>query len=104
MRPVTALRSTVKVDSETHTVYVDEHLEDLEGVDELRAELSEHQPRFVIYSCKIEHSDGRVSYPMVFIFSTPKGATGEDLSGRGRARRRGRSVGGGRTYRLFGRN
>ena len=83
---VTVLHSSVKVDSETHTVYVDEHLEDLDGVDELRAELSEHQPRFVIYSCKIEHSDGRISYPMVFIFSTPKGATRGDLSSQGRAR------------------
>ena len=64
---------TVKVDSESHTVYVDDELDDVEGVDELRAELPEHQPRFVIYSCRMEHSDGRVSFPMVFIFSTPKG-------------------------------
>ena len=73
-------RRPVKVDSESHTVYVDEELEDVEGVDELRAELPEHQPRFVIYSCRMEHSDGRVSYPMVFIFSTPKG---ESLGGQG---------------------
>lgn len=64
----------LKVDNETHTVYVDEELDDLESVDELRAELPEHQPRFVIYSCKMEHSDGRVSFPMVFIFSTPQDA------------------------------
>ncbi|KAF0292078.1 Glia maturation factor beta [Amphibalanus amphitrite] len=64
----------LKVDSESHTVFVDEELDDLAGLEELRAELPEHQPRFVIYSCRLEHTDGRVSYPMIFIFSTPKDA------------------------------
>ncbi|XP_037087448.1 glia maturation factor beta-like [Pollicipes pollicipes] len=64
----------LKVDPESHMVYVDEELNDVQDVDELRAELPEHQPRFIIYSCRMDHSDGRVSYPMVFIFSTPKDA------------------------------
>ena len=31
-----------------------------------------HLARFVVYTCKLENSDGRLSYPMVFIFSSPK--------------------------------
>lgn len=42
-------------------------------VDELREELPEHQPRFVVFSFKLDHGDGRISYPMCFIFSSPKG-------------------------------
>jgi len=64
----------LKVDPDTHSVFVDEQLEDIDDIDELRMALPEHQPRFVIYSCRIDHSDGRVSFPMVFIFSTPQDA------------------------------
>ena len=28
--------------------------------------------RYVVYTSKLENSDGRVSYPMCFIFSSPK--------------------------------
>jgi Cofilin/tropomyosin-type actin-binding protein len=42
-------------------------------VDELREALPSHQPRFLVYSCKLDHGDGRISYPMCFIFSTPRG-------------------------------
>lgn len=41
--------------------------------DELRDELPEHQPRFVVYSFALDHGDqGRVSYPMCLLFSTPR--------------------------------
>jgi|ERR1712154_759792 len=63
----------MKVDKASQNVVKDgDILEDL-TVDELREELPESQPRFVIYSYKMEHSDGRVSYPLCFIFSTPSG-------------------------------
>ena len=42
-------------------------------MDDLRESLPEHQPRFVVYSYRMEHADGRVSYPMCFIYITPRG-------------------------------
>ncbi|XP_055450985.1 glia maturation factor gamma isoform X2 [Psammomys obesus] len=33
--------------------------------------------RFVLYSYKYEHADGRVSYPLCFIFSSPVGCKPE---------------------------
>jgi len=42
-------------------------------VDDLRESLPGHQPRFVVYSYRMEHADGRVSYPMCFIYITPRG-------------------------------
>ena len=62
----------MKVDRESQTVIKEELLEDL-TVDELRESLPESQPRFLIYSYKLEHDDGRISYPLCFIFSTPSG-------------------------------
>ena len=41
--------------------------------EELKLELPERQPRFVVYSYKYVHDDGRVSYPLCFIFSSPVG-------------------------------
>ena len=53
-------------------------LEDV-SVDELREELPEHLPRYVIYSFKLEHSDGRVSFPLCFIFLTPRDCKTETM-------------------------
>uniref|UniRef100_A0A6I8MZ25 Glia maturation factor gamma n=1 Tax=Ornithorhynchus anatinus TaxID=9258 RepID=A0A6I8MZ25_ORNAN len=43
--------------------------------DELKNELPERQ--FVVYSYKYLHGDGRVSYPLCFIFSSPVGCKPE---------------------------
>merc|ERR1712226_386597 len=51
--------------------------ENLEDVEELRDNLPDHQPRFVVYTFKLENSDSRLSYPMCFIFSSPKGCKPE---------------------------
>ncbi|XP_012932801.1 glia maturation factor gamma isoform X4 [Heterocephalus glaber] len=45
--------------------------------EELKLELPERQPRFVVYSYKYVHEDGRVSYPLCFIFSSPVGCKPE---------------------------
>lgn len=31
-----------------------------------------HQPRYIVYSYKMVHDDNRISYPMCFIFYTPR--------------------------------
>lgn len=64
--------SAVKVDREKQQVCVDEMLDDV-TLEELREILPGHQPRYVIYCCKMEHGDGRVSFPMCFIYFTPRG-------------------------------
>ena len=42
-------------------------------IDDLQYELPESAPRFIAYSYKYTHDDGRVSYPLVFIFYCPPG-------------------------------
>ncbi|CAI6346353.1 unnamed protein product [Macrosiphum euphorbiae] len=61
----------MKVDREKQQVCVDEMLDDV-TLDELREILPGHQPRYIIYCCKMEHEDGRVSFPMCFIYFTPR--------------------------------
>ncbi|XP_053701956.1 glia maturation factor beta isoform X2 [Synchiropus splendidus] len=62
----------MKIDKKRQLVILEEEYEDL-SPDELKDELPERQPRFVVYSYKYEHSDGRISYPLCFIFSSPVG-------------------------------
>ena len=47
----------------------------MQGVtlDELAESLPAHQPRYVAYSYCLKHDDGRVSYPLCFIFISPSG-------------------------------
>ncbi|GAB6018526.1 hypothetical protein CHUAL_000222 [Chamberlinius hualienensis] len=61
----------MKIDREKHLVCLDEIMNDVD-VDTLRESLPSHQPRFVLYSYKLEYSDGRVAYPLCFIFLTPQ--------------------------------
>ncbi|XP_010894576.1 glia maturation factor beta [Esox lucius] len=66
----------MKIDKDKQLVILDEEHEDI-SPDDLKDELPERQPRFVVYSYKYEHSDGRVSYPLCFIFSSPVGCKPE---------------------------
>lgn len=59
------------MDREKQLVVLDETHDDI-SVDDLREELPGHQPRYVVYSYKMEHEDKRVSYPICFIFYTPR--------------------------------
>ncbi|KAH8352302.1 hypothetical protein KR084_003371, partial [Drosophila pseudotakahashii] len=61
----------LKVDREKQTVVLDEFIDDI-SVDDLREQLPGHHPRYVIYTYKMVHDDQRVSYPMCFIFYTPR--------------------------------
>ncbi|KAL9954112.1 hypothetical protein ACROYT_G041608 [Oculina patagonica] len=47
------------------------------SIDDLREELPAHQPRFVLFSYVLKHDDGRVSYPLCFIFISPQGCKPE---------------------------
>lgn len=61
----------MKVDREKQLVCVDELLDEI-SVDELQEQLPGHQPRYIVYSYKMVHDDKRISYPMCFIFYTPR--------------------------------
>ncbi|XP_051942026.1 glia maturation factor beta [Hippocampus zosterae] len=66
----------MKIDQDKHLVILDEELENI-PFDDLKDELPERQPRFVVYSYKYHHDDGHVSYPLCFIFSSPVGCKPE---------------------------
>ncbi|KAM6912199.1 glia maturation factor beta [Xenentodon cancila] len=70
----------MKIDKDKQLVILDEEHEDI-SPDDLKDELPERQPRsqrtFVVYSYKYQHDDGRVSYPLCFIFSSPVGCRPE---------------------------
>lgn len=61
----------MKVDRDKQAVVVDEFYEDI-TIEDLKDEVAEHQPRYIIYTYKMIHDDQRVSYPMCFIFYTPR--------------------------------
>lgn len=42
-------------------------------IEELQDTIPSHEPRYIVYSYKMQHTDGRISYPMCFIFYTPRG-------------------------------
>jgi len=64
----------MKVDRESHRIVLDEEVDDLESVSTLVEEhLPSHQPRFLVLSYKVLHSStNRVSYPLCFIFISPR--------------------------------
>ncbi|XP_008118980.1 glia maturation factor gamma [Anolis carolinensis] len=66
----------MKVDKERQLVVLEEEFQDI-SPDELRNELPERQPHFIAYSYKYIHEDGRISYPLCFIFCSPVGCKPE---------------------------
>lgn len=70
-REVSCAAIVMKVDRESQTIVLDEVLEDT-SADEIRDSLPEHQPRFVLFTYPLQHSDGRSSNPLCFLFSSPR--------------------------------
>ncbi|XP_044539335.1 glia maturation factor gamma isoform X1 [Gracilinanus agilis] len=66
----------MKVDTGRQLVVMEEEFQNI-SPEELRNELPERQPRFIVYSYKWLHEDGRISYPLCFIFSSPVGCKPE---------------------------
>ncbi|XP_060516673.1 glia maturation factor beta [Cylas formicarius] len=66
----------LKVDREKQQIVIDDTLEDT-TIEDLQESLASHQPRYIILSYKQEHKDGRVSYPLCFIFFTPRDSHAE---------------------------
>lgn len=66
----------MKILPEELKVVEDESYENT-SIEELVEELPEHLPRYVVLSYVLKHSDGRVSYPLCFIFISPSGTKPE---------------------------
>ncbi|KAM8917038.1 glia maturation factor beta [Spinachia spinachia] len=62
----------MKIDEKKQLVILEEEHVDI-SLDDLRDIVPERQPRFIVYSYKYHHDDGRISYPLCFIFSSPAG-------------------------------
>lgn len=66
----------MKIEREKRTIILDEEYEDC-SVEDVRDELPDSQPRFIVYSYCYQHDDGRKSYPLCFIFVSPQGCNPE---------------------------
>lgn len=66
----------MKIDTDKLMVIEDESFEDC-TIEELVNELPEHLPRYVALSYVKKHDDGRISYPLIFVFISPAGTKPE---------------------------
>ncbi|XP_071080565.1 glia maturation factor beta-like [Haliotis cracherodii] len=66
----------LKVDFAKQLVILDEEYEDC-SIEEVANDLPASQPRYVVLSYVHNHQDGRVSFPLIFIFCTPQGCKPE---------------------------
>ncbi|KAK6019658.1 kelch repeat protein [Ostertagia ostertagi] len=66
----------VKVNRESQQMILEETMEDC-SIDDVREELPQQQPRFLLISYALSHSDGRTSYPMCLVFYSPDGCSPE---------------------------
>ena len=65
----------MKADQETLTVALeDEVFEDI-SIEDIAEKLPTSEPRYLLISYVLTHSDGRVSYPLCFVFYTPPAAS-----------------------------
>ncbi|XP_059155594.1 glia maturation factor beta-like [Physella acuta] len=66
----------LKIDKTSLKIVLDEEYENI-SVSDLQDELPPQQPRYVCLSYVQNHDDGRVSYPLIFIFISPQGCSPE---------------------------
>lgn len=66
----------MKIDKEKRLIVIDEEFEDC-TVEQVRDELPDSQPRFLVYSYCFSHDDGRKSYPLCFVYISPEGCNPE---------------------------
>ncbi|PAA51760.1 hypothetical protein BOX15_Mlig019725g2, partial [Macrostomum lignano] len=66
----------LKIDREKMEVCVETEVQDC-SIEDIVEELSEHQPRYLLLSYVHSYPDGRVTYPLMFIFSTPRDSNPE---------------------------
>lgn len=60
-----------KREVKTQEVVVDDVIEG--SIEDIAQNLPESVPRYIAYNYRWAHADGRISYPLMFIFYCPKG-------------------------------
>ncbi|CBQ70679.1 related to Glia maturation factor, beta [Sporisorium reilianum SRZ2] len=65
-----------KIDKKTLTLELEEELlTGLGSVEDLVEELPENSPRFLVVNYKLQHRDGRISYPLFVLYWAPQTAS-----------------------------
>jgi len=67
---------TMKIDKDKLLIQEEENFDNI-SIEDLASELPETQPRYILYSYRHERPDGRVSFPLIFIYYCPTGAKPE---------------------------
>ncbi|KAF9916635.1 hypothetical protein FBU30_001240 [Linnemannia zychae] len=65
-----------KIDKDKLLIVEDEDEENV-SIEDLAELLPENTPRYVVLSFELKHDDGRLSYPLVFLYYSPKGVKPE---------------------------
>ncbi|KAF9101177.1 hypothetical protein BGX27_011587 [Mortierella sp. AM989] len=65
-----------KIDKNKLLIEADEVLES-SSIEDLAEMLPENSPRYIVLSIELKHSDGRLSFPLVFIYYSPPGVKPE---------------------------
>ncbi|KAJ1955683.1 glia maturation factor beta [Linderina pennispora] len=60
-----------KINRKEHLVVPDESFDSI-SLEDLIEELPDDEPRYVVISYKYEYSDGRVSYPLIYVYYCPE--------------------------------
>eukprot|EP00013_Stygamoeba_regulata_P013067 CAMPEP_0177685134 /NCGR_PEP_ID=MMETSP0447-20121125/32844_1 /TAXON_ID=0 /ORGANISM="Stygamoeba regulata, Strain BSH-02190019" /LENGTH=90 /DNA_ID=CAMNT_0019195111 /DNA_START=143 /DNA_END=411 /DNA_ORIENTATION=+ len=63
----------LKINVKELLVEVEEEFAEEISIEDLVMELPDTNPRYVLYSYKYTHSDGRTSYPLCMIYYVPRG-------------------------------
>ncbi|KAK9768876.1 hypothetical protein K7432_000106 [Basidiobolus ranarum] len=66
----------IKIDRKKFLIEEDELFENI-PLEDLIEEIPDDSPRYIVLSFKFEHLDGRLSYPLIFIYYTPVGCSTE---------------------------
>ncbi|KAF9127609.1 hypothetical protein BG015_004509 [Linnemannia schmuckeri] len=65
-----------KIDKDKLLIVEDEDEDNL-SIEDLAELLPDNTPRYVVLSFELKHDDGRQSYPLVFLYYSPKGVKPE---------------------------
>ncbi|KAG0275237.1 hypothetical protein BGZ96_003874 [Linnemannia gamsii] len=65
-----------KIDKNKLLIVEDEDEDNL-SIEDLAELLPENTPRYIVLSYELKHDDGRQSYPLVFLYYSPKGVKPE---------------------------
>ncbi|KAI8072168.1 uncharacterized protein B0P05DRAFT_573098 [Gilbertella persicaria] len=66
----------LQIDKKSLKIIEDEVYDNI-SIEDLVEELPENTPRFIILSYELKHSDGRVNFPLLFIYWSPSTAKAE---------------------------